>query len=224
MNLRAGSQHTSTVANFALLLFLFLTIFIVMVMPSQVQKIIYHLCITGIFLSAFLCIDKNLRRRMRYPIVLTIVIQWAYVLTGNFILNGLSKSLTICLYITIAFFLVKQVASSKKVSRVVILESVNCYLMIGMFFSVLIALIMLLDPAAYSFQSPLKENSEMLTNFNEYLYYGINAFTTVTYGDVFPISPVAKSLSMAMGFTGQMYVAIIIAMLVGKYSGGNGEE
>ena len=59
-----------------------------------------------------------------------------------------------------------------------------------------------------------------MTNFNEYLYYGFNAFTTVTYGDVMPLSPVAKSVSMAMGLTGQMYVAIIIAMLVGKFAGG----
>ena len=45
-----------------------------------------------------------------------------------------------------------------------------------------------------------------------------------TYGDVMPRSSLAKSLSMAMGFTGQMYVALIIAMLVGKYAGASMKE
>ena len=117
--------------------------------------------------------------------------------------------------------LVRQAASSKTVTRIVILESVNGYLMIGLFYSILIALIMLLDPGAYHFQTHIQNTDEISTNFNEYLYYGFNAFTTVTYGDVMPLSPVAKSVSMAMGLTGQMYVAIIIAMLVGKFVGGN---
>ena len=71
---------------------------------------------------------------------------------------------------------------------------------------------------------PIKNSEELLINFSEYLYYGFNAFTTVTYGDVMPVSPVAKSVSMAMGFISQMYVAIIIAMLVGKYAGQEKKE
>jgi NhaP-type Na+/H+ or K+/H+ antiporter len=87
-----------------------------------------------------------------------------------------------------------------------------------MFYSIIVALVMLFNPDAYHFQNRIKNTEEILTNFNEYLYYGFNAFTTVTYGDVMPVSPIAKSVSMAMGFTGQMYVATIIAMLVGKYA------
>jgi hypothetical protein len=97
--------------------------------------------------------------------------------------------------------------------------------MIGLFYSIIIALIMLFDPQAYRFHSHLiKEADVIVTNFNEYLYYGFNAFTTVTYGDVMPLSSLAKSVSMAMGLTGQMYVALIIAMLVGKYAGTNRKE
>lgn len=79
---------------------------------------------------------------------------------------------------------------------------------------------MLFNPDAYRFQTYLiKETDTIITNFNEYIYYGFNAFTTVTYGDVMPRSPLAKSVSMGMGLTGQLYVALVIAMLIGKYAG-----
>jgi voltage-gated potassium channel len=224
MNFRSGNQYTLVVANIVLMVFLLLTIFFVMMFPQTVQRVLYQFCITGILLSAFFCIDKKYRRIIRWVIGLAIALVWAYVLTGNFTLNGISKSLVICLYFIIVILLVKQAATSKSVTRIVILESVNGYLLIGMFYSIIVALVMLFNPGAYHFQGHIENTDELLTNFNEYLYYGFNAFTTVTYGDVIPISPVAKSVSMAMGFTGQMYVTVIIAMLVGKFAGQRQKE
>jgi len=220
MNTKNDKQFFLTVANLVLLAFLLLTIFIVMLFPPHLQKTLYQIGVTCILLSAFFCVDMKYRRIIRWLIITDIIVIWTYFATGNFTLNGFSKSLTIFLYFIIVIILVKQAASSKTVTSIVILEAVNGYLMIGLFYSVIIALIMLFNPWAYRFDTNIiKETTLIATNFNEYLYYGFNAFTTVTYGDVFPVSPLAKSLSMAIGFTGQMYVALVIAMLIGKYAG-----
>src|SRR5829696_6070863 len=185
MNNRYDEKLMLTFANLVLSGFLLFSIFIVMLFPLQAQKPLYQIGMTGILLSAFACIDKKYRRIIRWLIVLDIILIWAYFSTGNFVLNGMSKSLIICLYFTIAIILVKQAASSRTVTSIVILESVNGYLMIGLFYSIIIALIMLLNPRSYRFQSPLiKETDAIITNFNEYLYYGFNAFSSVTYGDV----------------------------------------
>ena len=205
-------------ANFSLMFFLILAIFFVMLFPPQIQKILYNFSLTGIFLSAFFCINLKSRRYFWWLVITGIILQWSYFLTGYIVLNVVSKSLSIFLYFIIATLLVKQVATSKTVNRIVILESVNGYMMLAMFYSIIIALVMLYDPEAFRFQSSIIKNSdEISTNFNEYIYYGFNAFATVTYGDVLPVNPIAKSISMALSFTGQMYVAIIISMLVGKY-------
>jgi hypothetical protein len=42
--------------------------------------------------------------------------------------------------------------------------------------------------------------------------------TTVGYGDITPVSSAAKSLSNFISVSGQLYIAIIIAMLVGKFA------
>lgn len=219
MKFKPSGLKTLTIANLLLLGFLVFAIFFVMIFPPGFQKILYQFCMTGILISSFFCIDKKYRRMMKWFVVIAIIIQWTYILTGNIILNSITKSVSICLYMVIAIWLIKQVSSSKTVDRILILESVNGFLMLGMFYTIIVALIMLIDPAAYHFQTPIEGNAEMLTNFDEYLYYAFGAFTTITYGDIMPVSPVAKSLSMAMGFSGQMYVAIIIAMIVGKYAG-----
>jgi hypothetical protein len=37
------------------------------------------------------------------------------------------------------------------------------------------------------------------------------------YGDVTPVSPLAKSLTIVIAISGQLYLTILIAMLVGKF-------
>ena len=221
MDKKRSGNFTLTVANLVLLAFLLFCIFAVMLFPPEVQRTLYQIAMTGTLLSAFFCIDKKYRKILRWLIVLDIISQWSYFATGNIILNGISKSLIILLYFIIVAILVKQAASSRRVTRIVILEAVNGYLMVGLFYSIIIALIMLFNPDAYQFHSNIIRDTDLIvTNFNEYLYYGFNAFTTVTYGDVMPVSPLAKSVSMAIGFSGQMYMVLVIAMLIGKYGGG----
>jgi voltage-gated potassium channel len=49
-------------------------------------------------------------------------------------------------------------------------------------------------------------------------------YTTLGYGDILPQLPFAKSLAILMSVSGQIYLAVIIAMLAGKYVGAAGSE
>ena len=46
------------------------------------------------------------------------------------------------------------------------------------------------------------------------LYYSFVTLTTVGYGDITPVHPMARSLAMAEALVGQLYPAILIARLV----------
>jgi hypothetical protein len=219
-----SKQHLLTTANFILMAVLLFTIFIVMILPQEVQKNLYRACISLILIAAFFCIDIKYRRYMRWFLGIVIILLMTYYLTGSFYWNVVSKLAIICIYFVIAVLLVRQAASAKKVTKIVILESVNGYLMIAMFYAIIIAFVILFNPHAYSFRSPVKGTEEVLLNLDVYLYYGLNVFTTATTSDIMPVSPAAKSLSMALGLTGQMYIAIIIAMLVGKYASRDRED
>jgi len=47
-----------------------------------------------------------------------------------------------------------------------------------------------------------------------WVYYSLVTLTTMGYGDITPIDPVARSLAVAEAFTGQLYLAILISRLV----------
>jgi hypothetical protein len=48
-------------------------------------------------------------------------------------------------------------------------------------------------------------------------YYSFTTLTTLGYGDVTPLSGPAKSLATVEAIIGQMYIAVLIAKLVGTH-------
>src|SRR5262249_29622436 len=50
---------------------------------------------------------------------------------------------------------------------------------------------------------------------NQLLYFSFITLTTVGYGDMHPVSSVIRSVAVAEALVGQLYVAILIASLVG---------
>ncbi len=48
----------------------------------------------------------------------------------------------------------------------------------------------------------------------QWIYYSLVTLTTMGYGDITPVAPVARSLAVAEALTGQLYVAILISRLV----------
>jgi hypothetical protein len=58
----------------------------------------------------------------------------------------------------------------------------------------------------------------------ETLYFSFSTLTTVGYGDIIPVSNPARMLAMMEATTGVFYLAVLIARLVGHYSGNQPTE
>ena len=114
--------------------------------------------------------------------------------------------------------MIYEIARTSEVNVRVIIEALNCYLLIGFIFSLLVTFVMLADPDAYNFSWVFSTNIDDVSHISEILYYTFVTFTTLGYGDVVPQTPVARSLAILISVTGQIYIAIIIAMLVGKFA------
>ena len=76
-----------------------------------------------------------------------------------------------------------------------------------------------LEPLAYSFSSDIKIGSEDWRSTGDFIYYAFVTYSTLGYGEMLPLIPVAKSLATLAAVTGQIYLTVIIAMLVGKFLG-----
>ncbi len=91
-------------------------------------------------------------------------------------------------------------------------------MLLGLTFSLLVTLVAAYYPDASDFSADLATKGQVAEKSSDFTYYAFVTFTTLGYGDLLPTAPVSKSLATLMGVTGQLYVAVILAMLVGKYS------
>ena len=52
------------------------------------------------------------------------------------------------------------------------------------------------------------------------MYFSFSTQTTLGYGDILPKSDLARGLAMVQGIIGQLYLAVMVARLVGLYASG----
>jgi voltage-gated potassium channel Kch len=210
------SSKFLTASNSLLLLLVVFTIFLIPFFPIEWHRILYSLCFTFVFLLSALSLSKD-RSKVFNIAIAVVIIEWLSELLNLSLLSTLSSIANIAFFDLIVILFILQIARAKTVTPQVIMESINGYLMLGMSFSILIALVCIIDPTAFSFKHLSETMDPTLSYVSNYIYFGFVTLTTLGYGDVVPLTPAAKSLAIFTSITGQMYVAIIIAALVSKY-------
>lgn len=91
--------------------------------------------------------------------------------------------------------------------------SVAAYLLIAIFWAQLHGLIQYFYPGAYAFGGTPKDLNTM-----DLIYFSFTALTTAGFGDITPALIQSRFLTILEMVTGVMYVAILIARLIGIYS------
>ena len=102
----------------------------------------------------------------------------------------------------------------RHVTAELIYGAINVYLLIGLSFTFMLALLELIQPGSITGVDSLSvaDNSVM-----PFLYFSFVTMTTLGYGDMSPATGPAASLVYVEAIIGQLYVAIMIARLVGLY-------
>jgi hypothetical protein len=120
-----------------------------------------------------------------------------------------------CLAIfAVNWVVIRTVFSPGRMNVYRILGAVVLYLNFAMLFAALYRLIAETMPDAFSGMPPGFNPRQSL---GELMYLSICTLTTVGYGDIAPVNPLARSLSNLEAITGQLYPAIILARIVTLY-------
>jgi hypothetical protein len=176
--------------------------------PTKIISIILFAII--IFLAA-----SSISARVTYIGIGAIVIELLTRTTDFIYLHYFAELLTNLFIIFIVASVIKDLLSKKEVNIYSLVEAVNGYLLLGIMFISLVAFCDLYIVGAY--------NAAGKTDM-ELVYYTMITLTTAGYGDITPQLPLSQSLSMLMAVTGQFYVAVIVAILVGKFSNLSGQK
>ncbi len=117
------------------------------------------------------------------------------------------------LYILTALVTInRKIFGSKKVNSDTIQGGISVFFLIGFFWTLLYQIVYLFDPNAFS--QPI----ETIDAFNSMFYFSFTTLTTLGYGDISPVSDLARTLANLEAVVGVMYPAIYIARVVGLYT------
>lgn len=103
----------------------------------------------------------------------------------------------------------------RAVSWEVISAALVVYLLLGAMWGFAYGVIETLQPASFRFPDVLLEEDS-----SGFMYYSFITLTTVGYGDITPVTGVARSFSLLQGIVGQSYMAVLVARLVGLHVAG----
>ena len=111
----------------------------------------------------------------------------------------------------------RSVLKQREVTTETICMAVSVYLLMGFSFALLYAFMFQRHPE--SFAGIVTGNAAPPTEFQHFFpvfgYFSLTTISTIGFGDITPVTLQARYAAVAEGITGQFYMAILVARLVG---------
>jgi hypothetical protein len=107
------------------------------------------------------------------------------------------------------------VLRSVRVDTEILCAAISAYLLLGLIWSLAYAVLGRLSPDSFAFAAN-PHSSGRMDGFNAF-YFSFVTLSTVGFGDVTPVSKVARTFAVMEAVTGTFYIAILIARLVALY-------
>jgi hypothetical protein len=196
-------------------LFLFISMVLMFVLRPFLEGYVvirYHIGIFFliIFISSVLAVSRK-RSTLITALVLALLTEllnlsgYLTAISSLDILSDIFAGLLLAYTATIILF---YLFSEDRITGDMIMGAICVYFLLGLFWSFVFSTLEICQPG--SFQMPQGTVNQMT-----FSYYSYVTLTTVGYGDMTPISAPARSFAVLEAMMGQLYLAVLIARLVG---------
>lgn len=185
------------------------------------MEVLLDITFSAILISSILTVLRGKKSLIAMVLLVLpgLVLIWVQVFNESsevYLANVLFQTLfNFYMVLIILLFIFK----SARITRNIISAAVVAYLFVGLLFSNIYLILELLTPGSFSVAHDL-----ILLEPSSLRYFSYVTLTTLGYGDVLPITEQAKSLAILEAFIGQIYLAVLIARLVGLQAGGQQPE
>jgi hypothetical protein len=141
--------------------------------------------------------------------ILTVLTRWPSHFVNSPLLNMLGNMMGLLFLGYMVVTILSHIFQEDEITSDLIMGSICAYFLIGFLWAFLYSLLEMFQPGSFQMA---KERGTDIANFS---YYSYVTLTTLGYGDITPLSQPARSLSTLEAITGQLYIAVLIARLVG---------
>jgi len=145
--------------------------------------------------------------------------RWLLLFTDNdvVVLAVRSADLVFLLFVTIVILSV--VLHHEEVTMDTISGALAAYFLIGLTWGVAYGVVEAVNPGSFAISTALGEAEATQPASGALLiYFSLVTLSSVGYGDISPVSAAARGLSSIEGLSGQLFLAVLIARLVGIHS------
>ncbi len=205
------------------LLLLMLIAPILYMFNETIASILITILYFAIFASAVFAVSKT-----RTAVIVALSLAIPAIICQWLRLFWEMKSLAIVMHIIGIIFLlwviiiiVSNFRDIQSVNANTILASLSVYLLLGLLWSLLYSLIEMFQPNSFVISAGGYTPKELMEFGGAEtiipLYYSFVTMTTLGYGDIIPISPLARMLAIIQAIIGQLYLVVLVAWLVGMY-------
>lgn len=136
--------------------------------------------------------------------------EWALMKSTNTIF----ASVLFFLFVTIT--ILNHILNAKKITADTLYGAACVYLLLGLVWATVYGAIEYLYPGGAFVSDELGTSGSISTN--ELIYYSYTTLTTLGYGDITSVTPIARVLSALESLAGQLFIAFLVARLVSIYT------
>lgn len=170
--------------------------------------VLMNIFFTIVWLASLYAVSER-KGRFYYVLMLAmsaVFLRWLDQIHHTMATELLSQFFLGSFVLSMAIFIFQKVLKDEKVTWDKISAALCVYLLVGFFWASVYTVMDRLRPMSFN-NNPL--------GYRDFLYYSLITLATVGYGDITPVSVLARSLSALEAITGQFYLAVMIARLVG---------
>lgn len=200
-------------------------LFAFVIVPPFLPMSLMGLRLVDVALSALLIVGiLSVDRRSLVPVawalaVPAMALSWAVYVIPNPIVLFLGLIFRTAFLLLLLWVVLADVLGQRTVKRDTIAGAACGYLLLGLLWSGLYTMLELLKPGSISIPAGVSEfgaDGTPLTVWS--VYFSFVTLTTLGYGDVTPVTIGAGMIASAEAVVGQLYIAVLIARLVGLHA------
>lgn len=183
--------------------------------PYPSLAIFVHISLSMALFAAVYTVNKfNKERSLAIALLVPLLLLYWLNLSDFMDINPIGGQFLFCIYYgLLVYAFISQIRKARRVDRNVLYITFSLYLILGLFWGSLYALLYQLSPGCFS--GALLQNADnLLHNFN---YFSFVTLTTLGYGDITPQTAGAAAVCQLEAIVGQFYTAVVVAWLVGMF-------